>query len=94
MPLGLVDIKKLPYLPVKSGIHPGQALGQILMYSGFGYTELQRRGADGRLMLDYILCQITGAFFDICSHIHHSHSLVSNVYVRSAGLMLLKLCEE
>ena len=58
------------------------------------YTELQRRGADGCLMLDYILCQLTGAFFDICSHIYHSHSLVSNVYVLRTDLMILILCEE
>ncbi len=62
VPLGLVEIQQHAHLPVQSRIHMRQALGQVLVYGGFGNAEFLRGGADGGPVLDDVLGQVAGPF--------------------------------
>ena len=84
---GFVYVQQLPHLLIECRIHPGQAVSQILMYSGFGYTEAVCCGTNRSLVFNYICCQIAGALFNICSHLHHSYRV--NVYDRSGPAITL-----
>ena len=68
MAYGLVVAEDKACVGVQIGIDMFQTLFDILVYGGFGYTELSGGGAHRGPVLDDVQCQITGALFDGVFH--------------------------
>ena len=54
---------------VKGGVQLPQPKSNILVYGGFGNTEVLRRHADGCLGFDDVHSQFTGSFFHLRCHV-------------------------
>ena len=64
MPLLFVDIQHLPHLPIKGAVVLGQPLGNVLMYRGFGNSEMLCGGTDCRAGFNHVHSQLAGSVFD------------------------------
>lgn len=76
MPLRLVILHYLLDLEVKWAVAALQTFGQVFVYGTLTYAEFFCGGADGGAVFDDVHRQITGAFLDVGSQIHHSQHIV------------------
>jgi len=82
--LSFVDIKNLPYLYVQPVVICRQPLGQILVYSGFGDSEVLCRCSYSSACVNHIRSQTAGSFlYGVC------HNLPSNTMCYPENTMLL-----
>ena len=68
VPFLSVQVQNLADLPVEQGIAVGQTLAQVLVYRGFGNTEMLRRGPHGSPGVDDVHSQLPGPVIHIVRH--------------------------